>query len=80
MDDFGHDYFQTEMTRAIGDLQHAHTALMRAQQAATVDSDEAKRAWGLALANARSALLIACTISVSNSEAHGGLLESQKAS
>jgi hypothetical protein len=80
MDDFGHDYFQTEMTRAIGDLQHAHVALMRAQHATAVDSEEAKRGWALALANTRSALLIACTISVKNSEAYGGRLESRQAS
>jgi hypothetical protein len=80
MDDFGHDYFQTEMTRAIGDLQHAHVALMRAQQASTVNSEEGKLAWALALTNARSALLIACTISVKNSEAHGGRLEGYLAS
>ncbi len=79
MDDFGHDYFQTEMTRAIGDLQHAHVALMRAQRATTVDSEEAKLAWALALTNARSALLIACTISVRNSEARGGRLDGQQA-
>ena len=37
MEDFGQEYFQLEMGRAITDFQNAQAALLRAKNAATVD-------------------------------------------
>jgi len=68
MNDFGADYLQSELSRSISDLQHAHAALSRAQYAATFMDEDAKRSWMLVLANTRSALLLACTISVRETE------------
>jgi hypothetical protein len=45
-------------------MQNAQAALMRARSAATVDDKEVRRAWTLALAHNRSAIWLACTISV----------------
>jgi hypothetical protein len=64
MDEFAADYFQSELARSISDLQYAHAALLRAQSAATLMDEDAKELWKLVHANTRSALLLACTISV----------------
>jgi hypothetical protein len=68
MNEFGDDYFHSELSRSICDLQHAHTALMRAQCAATLTDKESREAWMLVLANTRSALSMACTICVRETE------------
>jgi hypothetical protein len=68
MNEFGDDYFHSELSRSICDLQQAHTALMRAQCAATLTDRESREAWMLVLANTRSALSMACTICVRETE------------
>lgn len=70
MDDFGHEYFQSEMTHAVADLQRAQLALHRARQATVVTDGQADRGWTLAVANVRSALLLVCTLSVSEAAKH----------
>ncbi len=64
MDDFGQDYFQIEMGRAIMDMQNAQAALMRAKIAATVDDEECRRAWTSLFAHNRSAIWLASTFCV----------------
>lgn len=68
MHEFGEDYLQSELSRSISDLQQAYAGLSRAQYAATLTDEDARKSWVLALANARSALLLACTISVRETE------------
>ncbi len=64
MDDFGQDYFQIEMGRAITDMQNAQAALMRAKIAATVDDKECRRAWTSLCAHNRSAIWLASTMCI----------------
>ena len=64
MEDFGQEYFQLEMGRAITDFQNAQAALLRAKNAATVDEKELRRAWTLVMKHTRSATWLACTLSV----------------
>jgi len=64
MDDFGLDYFQYEIGRAITDLQNAQAALMRARSAATVDDKDCRRAWASVCSYNRSAIWLASTLSV----------------
>jgi hypothetical protein len=64
MDDFGQDYFQYEMGRAITDLQNAKAALMRAKSAATVDDEECRRAWASVCSHNRSAIWLASSLSI----------------
>jgi len=62
------DKVRPELSRSICDLQHAHTALMRAQCAASLTDKESREAWMLVLANTRSALSMACAICVRETE------------